>query len=1346
LTGANTYTGGTTVNNGTLQLGHNSALGTQSVQLNGGVLGYNSGVNIANQVNLNASGIFSVASGTATQSGDILDLGTNGIQKIGGGTLVLDGSNNYLGSTSVLGGTLRLGNIAALPGLTDMNVSLGATLDINGSNIALNTLSGQGSVTNTGGVDATVFIGIAGFTVASSTFAGVISDGPTNKTALGVETSGIFTLIGANTYTGSTTICDCATLQIGDGGFTGSITSNIVNNNLLIFNRLNNHQFDNTISDGFLAGRVEKLGAGTLILTGNNTYSNGTRITAGTLQANNANAVGTGTVTLNGGAFQAGADGLTFTNNFAINPTGGSINTNGFTMTLSGVIANGAGPGSLTKNGAGTLILTNTNTYTGDTNINEGILQLGNGGATGSIMGGTIVIANNATLAVNRSDTLTISNLIGGDGSLVKNGAGALILPNGNSFTGGTTINAGTVAIDHNLALGGGMVTLNGGRLQPRLTDNLVFSNQITLTAAGGIVSSNDLTFTLSGNISGAGALTKQSNGTLILTGAATHLGGTVISQGTLQLGTGGGIVGDIVIDGTSTLAVNRTDDLSLDGIISGTGNLTKTGNALLFLGGNNTFSGGTTINGGTIQLGHDNALGTGALTVLGSTLALNDGIVAGNNIDLQANLDVNVATGTGTLGGVISETGGPFGLAKTGAGTLILTGANTYTGTTTVSEGILQIGTLALQGALGGAVVNNATLDLVKADTSALTSLTNNGAGVRVFNSTTLGGATVINNQVMSFFNTSSAGTANITNSNLLNFLDTSTAGNATITTGNGGTTNFVQTSNPGQAAFIIGAGGLVDMSGTTGPANNGQLTAGSIASSGTLATGTNTLTVNGNVTFNAGSQWTVTITPVSGARILADTITINGGTVAITGTGGTFQPNTNYIVATGTNGVTGTFDGVTFAGTVNNARNPHFIYVGNDIIFVLDQGSISSLLPPNASQNQKNVANALDNFLLGGGDLGALANLFNLTQDGLLNALTQLSGESANGLTWSTFQAMAQFLGVTLDPFVDSRGDVNGPALAFGPNAAGLPSDVAAAYAAAMPTKAPPAAAGFAQRWSLWGSAYGGHNKTSGDVSVGSNDLTARSYGFAAGADYRYSPNTILGFAIAGGGTSWSLANSLGGGGTDALHVGVYGSHRFAGAAYVSGAFGYAHHWVKTDRSVTSPVAAQLKADFGADVIGGRLESGYRFAMRTLGLTPYAALQAIRVSAPAYSETVTSGSAAAALSYASNTATTTRTELGLWLDSRHLMSGGQVLALRGRAAWAHNWFDDPALAASFQTLPGTSFIVSGAAPAKDAALLSAAAEYRFGRGWSLLGKLDGEFASGSRTYAGTATLRRTW
>jgi outer membrane autotransporter protein len=144
-------------------------------------------------------------------------------------------------------------------------------------------------------------------------------------------------------------------------------------------------------------------------------------------------------------------------------------------------------------------------------------------------------------------------------------------------------------------------------------------------------------------------------------------------------------------------------------------------------------------------------------------------------------------------------------------------------------------------------------------------------------------------------------------------------------------------------------------------------------------------------------------------------------------------------------------------------------------------------------------------------------------------------------------------------------------------------------------------------------------------------------------------------------------------------------------------------------------------------------------------VGVTPYAAVQAQSFRTPGYSEVDASGGGFG-LSYNSRTGTDTRSELGSRFDHVAAFDRNAVLTLRGRLAWAHDWVSDPALAAAFQALPGTGFIVNGATPAKNSALASAGAELRLVNGVTLSGKFDGEFARGSQTYAGTGTIRYTW
>ena len=235
------------------------------------------------------------------------------------------------------------------------------------------------------------------------------------------------------------------------------------------------------------------------------------------------------------------------------------------------------------------------------------------------------------------------------------------------------------------------------------------------------------------------------------------------------------------------------------------------------------------------------------------------------------------------------------------------------------------------------------------------------------------------------------------------------------------------------------------------------------------------------------------------------------------------------------------------------------------------------------------------------------------------------------------------------------------------------------------------------------------------------------------------------MLGFALAGGGTNYGLSDGLGGGRSDVFQIGLYGSKQF-GPAYVSAALSYAWHGMKTDRTVTVSGTDNLTASFDAHSFGGRLESGYKFDVPFVSITPYASLQLQHFRTPSYSETASSGSGAFALTYDAKSTTSTRTELGVWLDKMFALDSGNVLAIRTRAAWAHDHSSDESTSAAFQTLPGSSFTTNGAGTVPNSALLSAGAEIRLASGISFGAKFDGEFASRSQTYSGTGTARYMW
>jgi outer membrane autotransporter protein len=169
------------------------------------------------------------------------------------------------------------------------------------------------------------------------------------------------------------------------------------------------------------------------------------------------------------------------------------------------------------------------------------------------------------------------------------------------------------------------------------------------------------------------------------------------------------------------------------------------------------------------------------------------------------------------------------------------------------------------------------------------------------------------------------------------------------------------------------------------------------------------------------------------------------------------------------------------------------------------------------------------------------------------------------------------------------------------------------------------------------------------------------------------------------------------------------------------------------------------QLTAKFNAQSYGGRVEAGYRVASPFVSVTPYGAVQAQAFRTPSFSEADV-GAGGFGLAFAARTAADARGETGARFDRAVAIDPTSVLLLRAKLGYAHDWVSDATLAATFQALPGSSFIVNGAAPARDSGLVSAGAELRFASGLALGAKFDGEFAARSQTYAGTATVRYTW
>ncbi len=499
-----------------------------------------------------------------------------------------------------------------------------------------------------------------------------------NSYGITKEGTGTLILSGNNTYAGSTTISG-GRLQIGAGGTTGSVVGDITNNATLAFNRSDDLAYERVISG---SGDLIKAGAGMLTLNGNNTFSGGVTHNAsgGRLNIGHVNALGSGTYTMSG------------SNSF--DNTSGSALTIANTFTLSGGSPTFVGSNPLTINGA------------------------------------TTISGNNRTITVTAS-TLTLAGAVGEDGSsrtLTKAGAGTLTLSGNNTFSGGVThnTNGGLLNIGHVNALGSGTYTIGGATA-------VSFDN----TSGGALTIAN--AFTMSG-----GSPTFMGSNPLTINGAATISGAN------------------------RTITVNAST-LALAGVVGDSGQnrkFTKAGDGILTLSGANTFTGGFQINAGTLNINNAQALGTaaGTFTIAGGTIDNTSGAdittidypmawngdftflgtknlnLGAGAVTMSAGRQVTVNGGTLTVGGVIG--GGAVGLTKSGAGTLHLSGTNTYTGTTTVSAG-----TLALSGATNNNIASSPTINIASGAALDVTGLAGTDDLILASGQTLKGSGTVSGN-----------------------------------------------------------------------------------------------------------------------------------------------------------------------------------------------------------------------------------------------------------------------------------------------------------------------------------------------------------------------------------------------------------------------------------------------------------------------------------------------------------------------------------------------------------------------------------------------------------------------
>ncbi|MDP2227901.1 MAG: autotransporter-associated beta strand repeat-containing protein, partial [Moraxellaceae bacterium] len=746
LNGSSSHNGNWIVREGALVLDGNNRLGTSDLMLDGGILAYGAAFNDLRGFNVTANG------GTVFNNGFDVTLGNaitgwaagSTLTFAGTGTTTLSGANTGDGNTLVSQGRVE-GRIAT-GGLT---VNTGSTYALNGSNQQIGALSGAGTV-ELGNNRLTITMGIED-PALDTNFGGLITgtggltinrkDLPSFDPLTDIDKYRAQNLSAGNTYSGGTIVGEGVILALADdtsigtgsltlagGAFSSAQSSSNINITLVVGGGVFGDLTHNGVISG--VGTFVKYGAGTLTLTNANTYIGDTRVfgEGSYLALANPDALGIGNLQLSQGG---GLRVLTDTPNLRpiqILDGVGVVDVGSFDVQTTGGITGLAGDSSLRKEGTGRLLVTGTVNTPGGVNIAAGTLQLGNGGTTGSITG-NVSIGSTAELVVNRSNTLTLTGNISGDGSVLLDGTGTVTLNPGsaNTFLGGLTVRNGTVAATSERGLGFGAMTLDDNGRLLLLGD---ISRNITIGAGNArLAVDSGNSFRLDGDLDGTGNITKTGDGTLLLTGITGQNGLTTVAAGTLQIGEGlkGALVGDVDVNSGATLVFGR-DDLTLyTGVIDGDGTVIKRGNGELVLTGEQLFDGVFQVETGNLRIGLGGTTGS---------LSGDADLAAGTRLIFDRS-DNAVFNGGTTGAGLVQ---------KTGPGELVVVDSLAHTGGTRINSGILTIGNGGTTGDITGDVITSTGAQLafnrsddidVDANVSGAGTIVQRGSGVLTLSGT---------------------------------------------------------------------------------------------------------------------------------------------------------------------------------------------------------------------------------------------------------------------------------------------------------------------------------------------------------------------------------------------------------------------------------------------------------------------------------------------------------------------------------------------------------------------------------------------------------------------------------
>jgi len=744
LRNANTYIGETTVSGGVLTLTH--VLGTAGSGVMGGISG-TSRLTVAGGATFNLnSGLAGSTLTLAGTSGTVLNL-QNGSRlgvEVGTNAAPNTGSSIVLktGAVALVNGTITV-DAYFLPGVSTSGVS-----DI--------LRAPSGGLLNTNGSTASYTVGNL-YNVTNFTVSGITAS----------DTLVQFNVVAAAALTDA----------YWKGGFAGSPNVWAVSNG----STLGNWATDLAGTDtGLVPSATTNVFLSATATSNQNNMVLGANMSINSLTLNATSGTpvvlqSTGDYTLTiGGAAAITSDATsgvaTFNNRIALTNATPTIAVNSAnTLTLAGPVSGAAT--SLTKTGTGTLVLSGANTYTGLTTVSAGVLSAANDLALGTTANNTTV-ANNGSLELQGNITIAFETLnLTGDGATVgaDTSGGALRNLSGNNLvTGAVTLaaattvqsDAGTLNINGGISgafpltvEGAGNTTINGivgtgaGTIIKNDTGTLTLANANTYTGATTI---NAGTVTVT-NALGLGTV---AGGTTVNSGATLNLNGVTVAETNLSLNTGSltstgtsTASSAIALTGSNTIGTaTATDNLTLSGVVSGAGGLTKTGAGTATLTGANTYLGETNVSAGTLILsgagsvsdassvnlsGATGVFNVAAIAASGETVGSLAGVAGSSAVLGAKNLNVGSNNASTTMAGTISGDGGS--VTKQGLGTMILSGTNTYTGATTISAGVLQASSNGALGTTAGGttVAAGATLELSGNVTITGEALTLNGNGV---------------------------------------------------------------------------------------------------------------------------------------------------------------------------------------------------------------------------------------------------------------------------------------------------------------------------------------------------------------------------------------------------------------------------------------------------------------------------------------------------------------------------------------------------------------------------------------------------------------------------------------